>query len=62
MVQSFGSFFKCHTFVSSGYLCIVSLGGMYQCEGGLGGKMMGSRTHLLKSPVYQYDGKTGNFD
>lgn len=48
--------------MSSGCLCTVSLGGVCQFEGGLGGKVTDSRTHLLKSPMYKYDGKTGNFD
>lgn len=48
--------------MSPGYLCVVLLSGMYQCEGGLGGKMVDSRTHLLKSPVYQCDRRTRNYD
>lgn len=46
----------------AGYLCVVSLGGMYHCEGGLGGRMVASRTHLLKNPVYQYGGRMRSSD
>lgn len=28
----------------------------------VGGKVVDSRAHLLKSPIYQYDGRTGNYD
>lgn len=48
--------------MSPGYLCVVLLGGVYQCEGGLGGKMVDARTHLLKSPVYQDFQRTRNYD
>lgn len=60
-VLSFGSSFKTHSFVSPGCLCVVSLRGRYQCEGGLGGKMVDRRAHVLKSPIYQYDGRTGDY-
>lgn len=45
-----------------GYLCVVSLGDMFHCEEGLGGKMVDSRTHLLKNPVYQCDGRMRSYD
>lgn len=47
--------------MSPGYLCVVSLRGRYQHEGGLGGKMVDRRAHVLKSPIHQYDGRTGDY-
>lgn len=49
------------SFVSPGCLCVISLHGRYLREGGLGGKMVDRRAHVLKSPIHQYDGRTGDY-